>query len=520
VQISGLPVLTFLIFLPLLGALPIAFFRRADSLLIRTWTLLIVLLEVSLATGLALAFDTGATGLQYVERQPWVPTLGIQYYVGVDGISLSMVVLTALLAAVAVVASWESLSGGRSKEYAIFLLFLEGGVIGSFLSLDLILFFAFWEAMLVPAYLLVGVCGGARRIYAAYKFFLYTAIGSLLMLVGIIWVYVVHGVLTGVSTFDAIELAKTPIPAEYQTWAFLAFALAFAIKIPIFPLHTWLPDLYTEMPLEAMVLVTMLVKVGAYGFLRFAIPLLPSAAVAYAPLLAGLGVVGIIYAGLCAFVQTDLVRVVAYSSIAHLGFIVLGIFALTHQSVEGAVVQMFNHGISAGLLFLVAAVIRARTGSTSFARLGGLAMKWPVIATFGLVAMLSSVGLPGLNGFVGEFLIIVGSYSTLLPYAVIASVGIVIAAIYLLSMYRQAMHGPEAPNLVGPDLSSREAVALAPLVVLIVVLGIYPALLLGTLENSVNQVTRVTGMVHTIASPQLVFQGLPALASAAGSERK
>ncbi|HLZ08672.1 MAG TPA: NADH-quinone oxidoreductase subunit M, partial [Chloroflexota bacterium] len=429
-----------------------------------------------------------------------------------DGISLAMVVLTALLAAVAVIASWEALSGGRSKEYAILLLFLEGGVIGSFLSLDLILFFAFWEAMLVPAYLMVGVCGGVHRIYAAYKFFLYTAIGSLLMLVGIIWVYAVHSAQTGVPTFDAIELAKTPISADYQTWAFLAFALAFAIKVPIFPLHTWLPDLYTEMPLGAMVLVTMLVKVGAYGFLRFAIPLFPAAAVAYAPLLAGLGVVGIIYAGLSAFVQADLVRVVAFSSIAHLGFIVLGIFALTHQSVEGAVVQMFNHGISAGALFLVAGVIQARTGSTEFSRLGGLGMKWPIIATFGLVAMLSSVGLPGLNGFIGEFLIIVGSYASLLPYAVIASVGIVIAAVYLLSMYRQAMHGPEIPNLVGPDLSGREALAFAPLVVLVVVLGIYPAPLLGVLEGSIDQVTRVTAEVRTIPSYGLGLVEWPSLA--------
>jgi NADH-quinone oxidoreductase subunit M len=519
-QLSGLPVLSFLIFLPILGALPIAFFRRDDVLLIRTWTLLIALAEAAVAVAVVLGFNSATAGPQFTERQPWVPTVGIQYFLGVDGISLSMVFLTALLAVVAVLASWSAMSGAKSKEYAIFLLLLEGGVVGSFVSLDLVLFFAFWEAMLVPAYLLVGVCGGARRIYAAYKFFLYTAIGSLLMLVGIIWVYVVHIQLGGTPTFDAIALAQTPIPAQYQLWAFLAFALAFAIKVPILPLHTWLPDLYTEMPLGAMVLVTMLVKVGAYGFLRFAIPLFPETAAANAPLIAGLGVIGIIYAGLSAFVQKDMVRVIAYSSIAHLGFIVLGIFAFTHQSMEGAVVQMFNHGISAGALFVVAAVIQARTGTTSFDRLGGLATKWPIIATFGLVAMLSSVGLPGLNGFIGEFLIIFGSYGPLLPYAVLASIGIVIAAMYLLSLYRQVMHGPEIPGLVGSDMSGREVLTMVPLVIAIVVLGLYPAPLLNGLEQSINQVTKSVGVVRTVPSLQLGLQGKPVLASAPTGEQR
>ena len=519
-QISGFPILTALIFLPIIGALPIAFFRRSDPLLIRTWTLLVTLAEAGIVATLALGFNPGATGPQFTERASWVPTVGIQYFLGVDGISLAMVVLTAILSVVAVLASWPAFSGSRSKEYAIFVLLLEGGIMGSFVALDLILFFAFWEGMLVPAYLLVGVCGGARRVYAAYKFFIYTVVGSLLMLVGIIWVYVVHIQLGGVPTFDAIVLAQNPIPAQYQLWAFLAFALAFAIKVPILPLHTWLPDLYSEMPIGAMVLVTMLVKVGAYGFLRYAIPLFPSSALDYAPLFAALGAVGIIYGGLSAFVQKDLIRVVAYSSIAHLGFVVLGIFAFTHQSVEGAVVQMFNHGISAGALFVIAGVIQARTGTTAFDRLGGLAMKWPVIATFALLAMLSSVGLPGLNGFVGEFLIIFGSFQFFLPYAVIASIGVVIAAMYLLRMYRLAMHGPQVPGLVGSDLTGREALTLAPLIVLIVVLGFYPSPLLSTLENSVGRVTEVVGIART-ASPEAFGQaGASLLASAVESVNK
>jgi NADH-quinone oxidoreductase subunit M len=505
VDLSGFPLLSILIFLPILGALPILFFRRSEPLLIRTWALLVTLVELVAALVAGAGFRLGATGPQYVERTPWVSVVGIQYYLGLDGISLAMVLLTTILAVVAVLASWPAISGERAKEYASFLLFLEGGVVGAFLALDLILFFAFWEAMLIPAYLLVGTCGGPRRIYAAYKFFLYTAVGSLLMLVGIIAVYVIHIQAGGTPTFDAIELAKTPIPPALQLWPFLAFALAFAIKVPIWPLHTWLPDLYSEMPLGAMVLVTMLVKVGAYGFLRFAIPLFPAAAASYAPALAALGLVGIIYGGLAAFVQRNLVLVVAYSSIAHLGFVILGIFSLNHQGVQGAVVQMFNHGVSAGALFLVAAVITARVGSTAFDRLGGAAAKWPVLGAFALVAMLSSVGLPGLNGFVGEFLIVYGAFVGNWVYAAIAALGIVLAAAYLLTMYRRAMHGPVSADLAGPDLSAREVLAFVPLVLLIVGIGFYPGTLLASLEDGVNRVTTSVQSARGVPSSQVAL---------------
>jgi len=500
---AGFPILSIAIFLPLAGAIPILFFRRTEVLLVRTWTLLVSLVELVVALGLVARFEPGLSEPQYVERLAWVPAVGIQYYLGLDGISLAMVVLTALLTVVAVIGSWNALDAERGKEYAAFLLLLETGVIGSFLALDLVLFFAFWEAMLVPAYLLVGICGGSRRIYAAYKFFLYTAVGSLLMLVGIIGVYVVRTQQGGTPTFDALVLAQTPIPPGLQLWAFLAFALAFAIKVPIWPLHTWLPDLYREMPLGAMVLVTMLVKVGAYGFLRFAIPLFPTAAATLAPVLAALGLVGILAAGLSAFVQRDLVLVIAYSSIAHLGFIVLGIFAFTHQAVEGAVVQMVNHGISAGALFLIAAMLYARTGSTRFDDLGGAAARWPVLGAFALVAMLSSVGLPGLNGFVGEFLIVYGTFTARWGYAVIAALGIIVAAVYLLTMFRRAMHGPIRPSLSGPDLSGREVLALVPLVALMVVIGVYPAPLLNSLEASVDQVTAHVQTVQAAPSAQV-----------------
>jgi NADH-quinone oxidoreductase subunit M len=503
--LAGFPLLTILVFLPVAGAIPIVFFPREESLLIRTWALLVALLAFVASLGLLLGFQPGQPGMQLVERAPWIPSLGIQYFLGIDGISLAMVLLTTFLAVIAVLASWTEMGVGlRTKEFAAFLLLLEGGVLGTFVALDLVLFFVFWEAMLIPAYLLVGTCGGPRRIYAAYKFFLYTAVGSLLMLVGIIWVYVQHVQQGGAATFDALVLAQSPVPANLQTWAFLAFALAFAIKVPIWPLHTWLPDFYTQMPIGAMVLVTMMVKVGAYGFLRFAIPLFPNAAASWSPILAALGLVGIIYGGLSAYVQRDLVRVIAYSSIAHLGFIVLGIFALTHQSIQGAVVQMVNHGISAGAFFVIAGAIYARVGSTAFERLGGAAAAWPVLAAFALVAMLSSVGLAGLNGFVGEFLIVYGTLRVNPPYAVIAAIGIIIAAVYLFVMYRRVMHGPIAPSLSGPDLTGRELLVLIPLAALIVAIGVYPLPLLNSLEQGVGAVSGRFQFVQSASPTQLV----------------
>jgi NADH-quinone oxidoreductase subunit M len=513
--LAGFPILTVVIFLPVLGAIPIVFFPREEPLLTRTWALLVTLVEFLVSLGLIAGFDPAAAGMQLVERVPWIPGFGIQYYLGLDGISLAMVLLTTFLSAVAVIASWRDMGVvSRAKEYAVFLLLLEAGLVGSFLALDLVLFFAFWEAMLVPAYLLVGTCGGTRRIYAAYKFFLYTAFGSLLMLVGIIVVFAVNVQRGAAPTFDALTLAQSPVPAGMQLWVFLLFALAFGIKVPIWPLHTWLPDLYYEMPLGAMVLVTTMAKVGAYGFLRFAIPLFPSAALYYAPLLAVLGLVGILYGAVSAFVQRDLVLVIAYSSIAHLGFIVLGIFTLNHQSVQGAVVQMVNHGLSAGALFLIAAALYARVGSTSFERLGGASARWPVMGGFALVAMLSSVGLPGLNGFVGEFLIVYGAFSHSTAYALIAALGIILAAVYLTRMYRLAFHGPIAPSLVGPDLVGREVLALVPMVVLIVAIGVYPLPLLSGLEQGVGHVT--APLQTALASPSLQEANHSATNTAAG----
>lgn len=508
--LQNLPILSLLIILPVLGAIPIAFFRRSESALVRTWALLVTLVELVVAVGLALAFRLGVDGPQFVERANWVPALGLQYLLGADGISLAMVLVTALLGVVAIIASWQLLDSERARLYAGLILLLEAAVIGSFLALDLVLFFFFWEAMLIPAYLLVGVYGGQRRIYAAYKFFLYTAIGSLLMLVGIIALWVVHVQAGGTPTFELQALARVPLDPQTQTWIFLAFALAFAIKVPIWPLHTWLPDLYTQTPLGAMVLVGILTKVGAYGFIRFTLPLFPQAVAAYAPLLVALGLVGLIYGGLSAYVQRDIVLVIAYSSIAHLGFVILGIFSLNHQSIQGAVVQMVNHGITSAALFVIAATIYARTGTTEFAKLGGVAAKWPVLATVFLVTVLSSAGTPGLNGFVGEFLVVYGAWVTNSPTSIIAGLGIILAAVYLITMYRRSMHGTPGSVLTGPDLSGREVVALIPLIALIVAIGVYPAPLLNSLEAGVNQATASIQSARAVPPSQVALQSDPA----------
>jgi NADH-quinone oxidoreductase subunit M len=423
-----------------------------------------------------------------------VPSLGIDYAVGVDGISLWMVGLTALLLPIAIGASWPWMEE-RAKEYGAFLLLLAAGMIGAFAATDVVLFFVFWEVMLIPMYLLIGICGGDRRVAAAFKFFIYTAVGSLLMLVGIIALYV-NAAGAGRATFAIAELVRTPLPGGAQLWVFLAFALAFAIKVPIFPLHTWLPDAYTQAPITALVLGTMLVKVGAYGFIRFALPLFPGAMRANADWITTLAVIGIIYGALCAIEQRDLVRLLAYSSISHLGFVVLGIFALNTQGTMGALIQMVNHSISAGALFIIASMIIRRTGTSDIPSLGGLASRYPLITAFFLLAMFSSAGVPGLNGFVGEFLTMLGAFQPHLRLVVVAACGVVLGAIYLFWMFQRVMHGRPATTLVADprDLTRREALVLVPLALAIVWIGVKPNTLLGRIEPSVMATLGQAGM--------------------------
>ena len=476
--------LTALIALPVVGALFVFLMPRGNTRSIRQVSLGFGLAEAVLGALLVLGFDPGNPGMQSALSLPWVPNLGISYAVGVDGISLWMIALTAFLLPISIGASLPWMEE-RAKEYGALLLLLAAGMIGAFAATDIVLFFVFWEVMLIPMYLLVGICGGERRIPAAIKFFIYTAVGSLLMLVGIIALYVN----AGGTTFAISELVKTPLPPGAELWVFLAFALAFAIKVPIFPLHTWLPDTYTQAPITTLVLGTMLVKVGAYGFIRFGLPLFPGSMRANADWITLLAVIGILYGAICAIAQRDLVRLLAYSSISHLGFVVLGIFALNTQGTMGALVQMVNHSISAGALFIIASMIVRRTGSSDIPSLGGLAGRYPLITAFFLLAMFSSAGVPGLNGFVGEFLTMLGAFQQHQRMVAVAAAGVVLGAIYLFWMFQRVMHGrprTEAAVADARDLTRREALVLIPLAIAIVWIGVRPNTLLGRMEASVG----------------------------------
>ncbi|HEX9016001.1 MAG TPA: NADH-quinone oxidoreductase subunit M [Chloroflexota bacterium] len=482
------PFLTALVAIPVAGAAIVPFLSRERSGQAKVWALLVALANLAVAGVMLAGFQSGTAAMQFVENVPWVPGLGIGYHVGVDGISVLLVALTALLTPVAIVASWAEM-GKRSKEYGLLLLLLEAGVIGAFVALDLVLFFVFWEVMLIPLYLLIGICGGERRVQASFKFFLYTAVGSLLMLVAILGLAVLYRNQTGQYSFDLALLAQMKLPAEAALWLFLAFALAFAIKVPVFPLHAWLPDAYTQAPTAVLVLATMLVKVGAYGFLRFGLALFPTQMVAAAPYFTVLGVIGVVYAALIAIVQKDIIRLLAYSSIAHMAYIVLGIFALTPQGISGATLQMVNHSLSTGGLFMLAAMLTARTRTAKIADLGGLAKRWPVMAALFTLVMFSSVGLPGLNGFVGEFLILIGVFQVSPVAAVVASTGILLAAVYLVWMFQRAMHSEDSGAGAGMgDLSKREIVSLIPIIALILWIGLFPTTLLSRMESSVGSV--------------------------------
>ena len=502
---EGLPVLSILIFLPIAAALLCLVLPERDGRgLARPLALAAAVVTLVLAVAMLIDFPAGESGRRYVERASWIPSLGVSYHLAVDGLNVLLVALTTLLTPVAILASWDA-ARGRSRFFVALLLLLEGTVIGALTALDLILYFVFWEAMLLPMYLLIAAFGGARRGFAALKFFIYTSVGSLLMLLAILAVYYQHRTLVSnaATTFDLDDLVGTPIGTGLQRLLFLAFALAFAIKLPLFPLHSWLPDTYTQAPTTVLVLATMLVKVGAYSFLRFAIPLFPRAAADLMPLLAILATVGIIYGGLVAARQRDMVRLLAFSSLSHLGFIGLGIFALEGRAIQGSILQMVNHGLSAGALFLIVAMIAARTGTFDIGALGGLARRWPVLTGCAVLATFSLLGLPGLNGFVGEFLILLGTFRTQRTLAIVATFGVLLAAIYLLRLFRRTLYGVErAPTgsaaevahaaegrpHSGRDLSLRELAALAPLLALIVWFGVYPAPFLRRTEGAVARV--------------------------------
>jgi NADH-quinone oxidoreductase subunit M len=479
--------LTVLIFVPLLGAA--AVLLQSDERTIWNSAFIFSLIPLGLSFYVFAAFDPHRAGYQFVEQYQWIPQFGISYHLGIDGISLFLVLLTTILITLSLLYSGGGDIETRPREFCFAMLFLESGLLGTFLALDLFLFYVFWEAMLVPMYFLIGIWGHGRKIYATFKFVLFTMLGSLLMLVAIIYLARAARGSLGHVTFDLADLYRVTLTPTEARWLFAGFAIAFAVKVPLWPVHTWLPDAHTEAPTAgSVILAGVMLKAGAYGFIRFAIPLFPSVAIEAIPLFMALAVVGILYGALVAMVQPDLKRLVAYSSVSHLGFVMLGIFAFDRQGVEGAVYQMLNHGLSTGALFLLVGMLYLRRHTREIAEFGGLWSSVPICAAIFMVVMLSSIGLPGLNGFVGEFLILLGAYFSLKIAVYFAVAGLILGALYMMWAYERVMWGPltKSVNVAMADLSRREIAVLTPLLALMLFMGLYPRPLLNRMEPSVN----------------------------------
>ena len=498
------PLLSLMIFLPALGAILLLFIKNDAAA--RWIAFAFSMAEIVLCVPLLLNFDSSIPHMQFGESAPWIAAWNINYRIGVDGISVLFVALTALLTTISIMVSWTAVQD-RVREFMVAMLFLEAAIIGVFVSLDLFLFYIFWEAMLIPMYLLIGVWGGPNRLYAAIKFFLYTLVGSVLMLVAIIAVYFAAG-----HTFDVLALMNYKFSYTFQMVAFAAFFAAFAVKVPMFPVHTWLPDAHVEAPTAgSIILAGILIKMGAYGFLRFSLPFFPDAALSWTPAIMVLSVIAIIYGAYMAFAQTDFKKLIAYSSVSHMGFVTLGIFALNLQGLEGGILQMLNHGVSTGALFLAVGVIYERTHTRLIADYGGIAARVPVYATFLLIITLSSIGLPGTNGFIGEFTILLGAFLHAKPYAAIASLGIILGAGYMLWLYQRIAFGritnPHNEHLA--DMNLREVAAALPLVALVFIIGLYPNAAFDVMHTSVSNLIQhvnakaqsapaVTQMISTV----------------------
>ncbi len=483
------PAIALLVLLPAGGAGVVALIPERRRDLILPVTVGLTMLPLAVALWILWEFEVGNGGFQLTERVLWFEPLGISWNVGIDGISLLLVVLTAILFPISILASASITK--NVKMYMVSMLILETGLLGVFVALDLLLFFVFFEVTLIPMYLLIGIWGSENRVYAAVKFVLYTALGSALMLAAIIWLAVVAGPQLGGTTFDFTRLLDAELSSGAQLWLFLAFGAAFAIKVPMFPFHTWLPDAHTEAPTAgSVILAGVLLKLGTYGFVRFNLTLFPEATVRLAPWIAAIAVVGIVYGAVVAIVQPDVKRLVAYSSVSHLGFIVLGTFALTSQGLQGGVIQMVNHGLTTGALFLLVGMIYERRHTREIADYGGLARVMPLYAGFFLFTAFASVGLPGLNGFIGEFKVLLGSYLSLPVHTVVAAFGVVLAAIYLLWAYERVFTGPitKEENEKLLDLNAREISILVPIAALIVFLGVYPRPALDRIEPSVDAI--------------------------------
>jgi NADH-quinone oxidoreductase subunit M len=487
-DITGIPILTFITFFPLLGIVILLLLPGAKSTALKLTANVITFIEFLFTLYLLNNFNSAADGMQFLERIDWIKSANVQYLMGIDGISLLLILLTSLLSFIATLSSWSAIKE-RLKEYYIFMLLLEIGMVGVFVSLDMILFYVFWEVMLVPMYFLIGVWGGERKLYAAIKFFLYTLFGSVMMLIGILVLYFNY------HTFDLLKMmeAGSYLPYVLQCWVFVAFFLGFAIKVPMFPFHTWLPDAHVEAPTAgSVILAGVLLKMGTYGFVRFSLNLFPEASRTFLPYVIILALISIVYGALVSLMQKDMKKLIAYSSVSHMGFVMLGLFAFTPMAIKGAVIQMINHGISTGALFLIVGIIYERRHTRLISEFGGLSSLMPKYAAIFLIITMSSIGLPGLNGFIGEFMILMGVFTVNWVWAAIAATGIILGAGYMLWMYQRVMFGnaDNPANQSLKDLNFREFFIFIPLIIMAFWIGIYPKPFLNIIDKPVEKIVR------------------------------
>jgi NADH-quinone oxidoreductase subunit M len=494
------PILSWVIFLPIVGGVAVLLIPRKNETMVKWSSLILSVVVFLMSLPLYTNFDKTTAKMQFIEKCAWIPAFNINYSLGVDGISVLFVLLSGLLTILCVTVSWNAITD-KVKEFYASLLLLEGAMIGVFCSLDIFLFYIFWEAMLIPMFIMIGVWGGPKRVYAAIKFFLYTLIGSLLMLVGIIVLYFNTG-----HSFDILTMMKTDYPYWMQLMLFWAFFSAFAVKVPMFPVHTWLPDAHTEAPTAgSVILAGILIKMGAYGFLRFNMPFFPEATVAMAPAMMVLSVIAIIYGAVICLGQTDLKRLIAYSSVSHMGFVTLGIFALNFQGIQGGILQMINHGVVTGALFLCVGMVYERTHTRVIADYGGAATPLPVYAALFMIFTLAAIGLPGTNGFVGEFLILIGGFTASKLLGALACTGIIIGAGYMLWLYQNVFFVEVNPKLIGlSDINEREILTLLPLVILVFWIGFYPNSFLSFMDASVQG---LIDRISTAGSTQITHVG-------------